>query len=146
MTGIATIFAAAALAASPNPIVGENALPGAEPSTWLQPAYPPTSVQGYTSEVSVLPGEDVHFHVSTNDGDRYRIEIYRLGWSGGAGARVHGAGRVRLGVQPRALPRARRLRPLVPDGRRYRRAPGEPVGTPARRRRRPRRVLDEAHA
>jgi hypothetical protein len=88
MTGLAAIFAAAALAASPNPIVTENALSGNDPASWLPPAYPPTSVQGYTSEVSVLPGETVHFHVSTNDGYRYRIEIYRLGWYGGAGARL----------------------------------------------------------
>src|SRR5437588_6912262 len=88
MTGLAAIFAAAALAASPNPIVAENAFQGSDPAAWLEPAYPPTSVQGYTSELSVLAGEDVHFHVSTNDGDRYRIEVYRLGWYGGSGARL----------------------------------------------------------
>ncbi len=36
----------------------------------------------------MLPGQDVHLHVSTNDGDRYRIELYRLGWYGGSGARL----------------------------------------------------------
>ena len=35
----------------------------------------------------MLPGQEVHFHVGTGDGDRYRIEVYRLGWYGGAGAR-----------------------------------------------------------
>jgi hypothetical protein len=88
MTGLAAIFAAAALAASPNPIVAENALSGSDPATWLPPAYPSASVQGYTSEISVQPGETVHFHVSTNDGDRYRIEVYRLGWYDGSGARL----------------------------------------------------------
>src|ERR1700758_4526454 len=88
MTGLAALFAAAAIAVNPNPIVTENAVPGSDPATWLQPAYPPTSIQGYTSEVSVLPGETVHFHVSTTDGDRYRVEIYRLGWYGGSGARL----------------------------------------------------------
>jgi N,N-dimethylformamidase beta subunit-like, C-terminal len=30
----------------------------------------------------------MHFHVSTQDGDRFRIEVYRLGWYGGFGARL----------------------------------------------------------
>ena len=30
----------------------------------------------------------MHLHVSTAEGDRYRVELYRLGWYGGAGARL----------------------------------------------------------
>ena len=71
-----------------NRIQVENARQGVDPAQWLPPAYPPTRIEGYASEVSVLPGEDVHFHVGTNDGDRYRIEVYRLGWYGGSGARL----------------------------------------------------------
>ena len=78
----------AAMTATPNPIQTENALPGADPATWLYPTYPPRSIEGYASEVSVLPGEDVHLHVSTRDTNRYRIEVYRLGWYGGLGARL----------------------------------------------------------
>jgi len=90
VTGLAALLAAAGLAGgpSPNPIQIENALPGAAVASWLQPAYPPANVQGYASEESVLPGETVHFHVSTADGERYRIEVYRLGWYGGSGARL----------------------------------------------------------
>jgi hypothetical protein len=55
---------------------------------WVPPAVPPTNVEGYTSEVSVSPGATVHFHVSTEEGEQYRIEIYRLGWYGGDGARL----------------------------------------------------------
>jgi hypothetical protein len=75
-------------AAAPNPIPAENALPGTGPDAWLPPSVPPTRVQGYASEISVLPGGDVHLHVSTAEGDRYRVELYRLGWYGGAGARL----------------------------------------------------------
>src|SRR5919109_191672 len=82
--------AALAAGAPPNPIQGEDAFPGAAPATWLQPAYPPTSVEGYASELSVLPGEQVHLHVSTDEGHRYRVELYRLGWYGGLGARLLG--------------------------------------------------------
>ena len=68
--------------------MAENAQPGAAIHTWLQPAVPPTSIEGYTSEVSVLPGATVHFHVSTVEGEQYRIEVYRLGWYSGLGARL----------------------------------------------------------
>ena len=61
---------------------------GADPAEWLPPTYPPTRIEGYASETSVLPGESVRFHVSTGEGDRYRIEVYRLGWYGGRGARL----------------------------------------------------------
>jgi len=71
-----------------NPIQAENANSGTDPAAWLPPHFTPTSIQGYASEVSALPGETVHFHVDTNEGYRYRIEVYRLGWYGGQGARL----------------------------------------------------------
>jgi hypothetical protein len=85
----AAVLIAAAALAGPNPIQSENALGGTEPSVWLQPAVPATSIEGWASESSVLPGQQVNFHVSTNDGYRYRIEVYRLGWYGGPGARLY---------------------------------------------------------
>jgi hypothetical protein len=87
---VAAMLVAASLAAGtgPNPIQTENALGGTQPSAWLQPAVPPTSIEGWASEGSVLPGEQVHLHVSTRDGDRYTVELYRLGWYGGLGARL----------------------------------------------------------
>jgi hypothetical protein len=89
--GLAALVAAAAVAAAsgPNPIQAENALGGSEPASWLQPAVPPTSIEGWASEISVVPGDQVHLHVSTNEGYRYRVEIYRLGWYGGLGARLY---------------------------------------------------------
>jgi hypothetical protein len=79
-------------AAAQNPIQAENALPG---TTAWQPlnattGNAPHSIEGYTSEVSVAPGDVVHFHVSTSPAARYRVEIYRLGWYGGAGGRLLG--------------------------------------------------------
>jgi hypothetical protein len=38
--------------------------------------------------MSVGPGQTVHLHVGAPAGTRYRIEVYRLGWYGGVGARL----------------------------------------------------------
>jgi hypothetical protein len=76
---VAAMLVAALLAAGsgPNPIQTENALGGTPPSAWLQPATPPTSIEGWAAEVSVNPGEQVHLHVSARDGDRYTVELVR---------------------------------------------------------------------
>jgi PKD domain len=71
-----------------NPIQAENALPGT--SAWYVAQAPPPSVEGYTSESSVAPGDVVHLRVSTAPAARYRVEVYRLGWYGGAGGRLIG--------------------------------------------------------
>lgn len=78
------VLPAAARAA--NPVQVENALPGT--TSWLYGRAAPGAVEGYASEVSVLPGDTLHFHVSTNPPQSYRIEVYRLGWYGGTGARL----------------------------------------------------------
>ncbi len=45
-------------------------------------------IEGYTSAPSIEPGETVEFRVSTNPEERYRIDVYRLGWYDGAGGRL----------------------------------------------------------
>ena len=77
-------------ASNPRSIAEENALPG---STGWQPytaTAPVHAIDGYASEVSALPGDTIHFHVSTSPAARYRIELYRLGWYGGKGGRLVG--------------------------------------------------------
>ena len=69
----------------PNPIVAENARPGT--TTWRESFFVIDAIEAYASEISVAPGETVHFHVSTSPAELYHIHIYRLGWYGGAGAR-----------------------------------------------------------
>lgn len=77
----------------PNPIVRENARPGdpdwrltltrVDPATrWRCPW-----IEGYCSKTSVRAGEELTVHVSTNPASPFRIELFRLGWYGGAGAR-----------------------------------------------------------
>ncbi len=69
-----------------NAVQSENALPGS--TGWRTSAAPPRAIEGYASQVSVEPGDLLDLHVSTAPAARYRVEIYRLGWYGGAGGRL----------------------------------------------------------
>ncbi|MEA2250869.1 MAG: hypothetical protein QOG70_1111 [Solirubrobacteraceae bacterium] len=64
--------------------------PAVARADWDQVAIAPSSaIDGYTSEVSVLPGQRVHFHVRTNPARPYRLDVYRLGaWTGSAPDRL----------------------------------------------------------
>jgi hypothetical protein len=47
-----------------------------------------TVIEGYADRTSIAAGETIGIHVaSSSPGARYRIELYRLGWYGGVGAR-----------------------------------------------------------
>lgn len=69
-----------------NPIQAENARPGT--TAWQAPDSDGVAIDGYASEVSALPGDTLHFHVGTRPASPYRVEVYRLGWYGGAGGRL----------------------------------------------------------
>ncbi len=45
---------------------------------------PELAIEGYASEVSALPGETLHLHVSTSPAQTYRVVFYRVGWYPGA--------------------------------------------------------------
>ncbi|PZS03867.1 MAG: hypothetical protein DLM70_08510 [Chloroflexi bacterium] len=84
------IFASAAVA-SPmhtpvNPIQRENARKGS--TGWaVTTAASAGSLSGYGSSTSVQAGSSIGFSVSTT-APRFRADIYRLGWYGGAGGRL----------------------------------------------------------
>jgi hypothetical protein len=69
-----------------NPIRRENALPGA--ANWRLPRAARGAIEGYASRISVRPGNVLELHVSTGSATRYRVDIYRIGWYGGSGARL----------------------------------------------------------
>lgn len=48
----------------------------------------PRAIEGYASQPSVAPGETLELHIGTTPGERYRIEIHRIGWYGGSGGRL----------------------------------------------------------
>src|SRR4051812_22427236 len=88
-------------------IQAENARPGTR--DWLlsntridaATKYRCPWIEGYCSETSVKAGERLSFHVSTNPASPFRMEIYRMGFYGGAGGRLmHSAGPFRGQVQP----------------------------------------------
>jgi hypothetical protein len=80
-------FASAAVSGRQlNPVVMENVLPGT--AGWRLPRAPGRAIEGYTSEVSALPGQMVQVHVSTLPAASYRVEVFRVGWYGGLGGRL----------------------------------------------------------
>ncbi len=69
-----------------NEIVAENCLPGAPSTEWDINGYGDPSIQGFGHEIGIAQGETIHFKIDT-DSDDYRIDIYRMGYYGGMGAR-----------------------------------------------------------
>ncbi|RYY86146.1 hypothetical protein EON63_06215 [archaeon] len=68
-------------------ILNENKKTGS--SIWWLPQLPYDSIiEGFTTHISYYPAQRVQFKISCEDGyENYTVEIYRLGYYGGAGAR-----------------------------------------------------------
>ncbi len=90
----ACILPAKAGAQAPNPcvspankIVAENCKPGRPREEWdvFQSGDP--DLQGFATNMSVNLGETVEFKIKSHS-PRYRIDVYRMGWYGGSGARL----------------------------------------------------------
>jgi hypothetical protein len=70
-----------------NPVACENLLPGSPPSEWdLPDREGDRTIEGFTTDISANIGGTVEFKVDTS-ASSYRVDIYRLGWYGGNGAR-----------------------------------------------------------
>ena len=73
--------------ASPaNAIEAENCLPGSPPSEWDVNGAGDASIQGFATDMSVNRGTTIQFKVKT-PASSYRLDIYRIGYYGGNGAR-----------------------------------------------------------
>src|SRR4029453_7878754 len=67
-------------------VARENAKPGT--GDWqTTSAGEAGAIEGYASAVSAQHGETVTLHVSTR-AQSFHVEAYRMGWYGGAGARL----------------------------------------------------------
>jgi glucose/arabinose dehydrogenase len=69
-----------------NAIACENSQLGDPPADWDVTGAGDPTIQGYATEISVNRGETVRFKIDT-DARSYQIDIYRLGYYGGLGAR-----------------------------------------------------------
>ena len=78
---------AASAQACSNPVACENQLPGANPDDWQISGNGDPSIQGFPTAQSVNKGEAISFKIDSAT-PNYRIDIYRLGYYGGAGARL----------------------------------------------------------
>ncbi|WP_255433575.1 N,N-dimethylformamidase beta subunit family domain-containing protein [Tessaracoccus sp. MC1865] len=74
------------VAAPGDQIVAENQLPGSPATEWDVDGYGSDTIQGFATDISVNVGGTVGFKIDTPSTD-YRIDIYRLGWYDGDGAR-----------------------------------------------------------
>ena len=83
MTGTAPSVAADPCSAPANEIVAENCKPGTPSSVWNIPGAGSSSIQGYATDISVNRSQRVDFKVDTT-APSFRIDIYRMGYYGGA--------------------------------------------------------------
>ena len=86
LTPTATPTATSACSAPVNAIVAENCLTGNPASEWDISGAGDASIQGFATDISVDKGGTVAFKVQT-DAASYRLDIYRMGYYGGLGAR-----------------------------------------------------------
>jgi len=86
VSAVAERRARASAATAENPIVGENRRRGTRPSAWDIRGSGDPSIQGFATDISVAAGGTVSFKIATG-ATAYAIEIFRLGYYGGLGAR-----------------------------------------------------------
>ncbi len=82
-----TTSAATTACTSPaNAIVAENCLAGNPSTDWDISGAGDTTILGFSTAISVNKGSAISFKVNTNS-TNYRLDIYRMGYYGGKGAR-----------------------------------------------------------
>ena len=83
---VATTPASAAPCDPPvtNAVACENTLPGSPESEWGITGAGSSSIQGFATDISVDQGQTIGFKVDTS-ASSYRLDIYRMGYYGGAG-------------------------------------------------------------
>ncbi len=72
---------------SVNPIIAENLLPGTPQSVWDVGRTGDPTIQGFATDISVDQGQTISFKINDPQLAPYRLDIYRLGYYGGMGAR-----------------------------------------------------------
>ncbi len=86
MSTISLLYAAVPCDAPANPIVAENCMAGSPRTEWDIPIEGAPSIEGYATDISYNKGEVAQFKIKS-PATSYRIDIYRMGYYGGTGAR-----------------------------------------------------------
>ena len=73
-----------------NKIVCENSKPGTDPEIWDIEGAGADSIQGFATDISVNVGQRIDFKIKT-DASAYTVDIYRMGYYAGLGARKVGS-------------------------------------------------------
>lgn len=96
--------AALSCATPANRIVAENCKRGSPPGEWAITSSDSPDLVGFATDISVNHGETVHFKIKT-DALQYRLDLYRLGFYDGNGARYIATVRPSAGplIQPECL-------------------------------------------
>jgi hypothetical protein len=84
-------FPAASMAACANPVACENEKAGSAPSSWQVTGAGDSTIQGYATSMSVNKGGTIRFKIKTTSSN-YHIDVYRLGYYQGNGARLQQSG------------------------------------------------------
>ena len=90
VTGLGSAHAFAADPCTPpvtNAVACENTKPGDAPSDWQVNGIGDSTIQGFATQMSVNVGQTVNFKIKT-PASSYHIDILRLGYYGGDGARL----------------------------------------------------------
>src|SRR5438270_11365221 len=70
-----------------NAIEAENCLPGTPQGQWDVDVVGDPTIQGFATDISVNVGQTIFFKINT-DATAYRLDIYRMGYYQGNGARL----------------------------------------------------------
>src|SRR5262249_55010683 len=73
---------------SVNPIVAENQLAGTSQSVWGVNGSGDSTIQGFATDISVDHGQTISFKINDSANAPYHIDIYRMGYYQGNGARL----------------------------------------------------------
>jgi Domain of unknown function (DUF4082)/Bacterial Ig-like domain/Bacterial Ig domain len=80
------VLAADPCTSTSNPIVAENCKVGNPASEWDISGAGNSTIQGFATDISYNRGQTVNFKIKTTAA-QYRLDIYRMGYYGGQGAR-----------------------------------------------------------
>jgi hypothetical protein len=103
LSAAAVLGTARAFAACGNAVACENQLPGDPPSDWQVNGAGDSTIQGYATQMSVNVGQTVNFKINTPS-TAYHIDILRLGYYQGNGARKIAAGLTPSAPLPQTQP------------------------------------------